>query len=134
VYGTYLEEASVILGEDWDASNQSNGDNYQGPTIEGLTYQAFIGPEWINGPGILAPPKHSLLCNPDIYAGDNRTFNPALASFRIMQAISVGVGGETDITPANAPLLRRQGGPMSFPLRFSPVPILSRRLPTTTTT
>jgi hypothetical protein len=114
VYGTYIAEASVLLGEDWDATSDPDNKFYQGPTIVNVMYQAFIPPD--NVPG---PPDSS--CTSVVYAGDNRVtstgapiFIPTLGSFRAMQAISVGVGGYTSIYPANAPPAEATGWTFNF--------------------
>lgn len=96
VWGTYIAEASVILGQSYDVSNNTANSTLQGPSITTAMYQNFIPPDWVPGPG-------SPSCFSDIYAGDNRTFNPYLASFRAMQAISMGIGGLMSVNQSNAP-------------------------------
>ena len=106
VYGTYIAEASVIVGESYDSTNNQST-NYQGPAVETILYQSFIAPDWING-----PPASG--CTNDIYAGDNRGNDPNLASYRAMQAITVGVGGYTGINEINAPPAQATGWTYQF--------------------
>lgn len=95
VYATYIQEASVVLGESYDSSNNTENSNVQGPSVTTVSYQAFIPTDYAPGPGILDPSPNT--CPNDIYAGDNRTFDPSLESYRAMQFISVGVGGMTSV-------------------------------------
>lgn len=88
VWGTYLAEASVVLGETYDSSSNNTNSNLQGPVTDSALFQSFIPPDYVDGPGITQ-------CTPDIYAGDNRGFNPALGSYRAMQGVTVGIGGYT---------------------------------------
>jgi hypothetical protein len=95
VYGLYIAEAAAVLGESYNSTNASNGD-YQGPAMESILYQAFIPPDWVTGPPAVSCPNN-------IFAGDNRGFNPLLGSYRVMQGIAVGIGGLTTINlPAQA--------------------------------
>jgi hypothetical protein len=115
VYGTYLAEAQVLLGESFDSQNYST--NYQGPTAQTITYQAFIPPNNVPGP----PPAANLSCVSAVYAGDNRTtasgtaaFNPQIGSYRGLQQVSVGVGGLTSITSTTAPPIDIAGYSFAF--------------------
>ena len=106
VYGAYIAEASIVLGQDFDASNDPTKD-YQGQAVETVLYQAFIPVD--NVPG---PPAAN--CSSVVYAGDNRGFSPNLKSFRAMQQISVGIGGYTLINPSNAPPAEATGWTYQF--------------------
>ena len=90
-YDIYITEAAVIIGQSFDSQDNQTA-NYQGPAVETILYQVFIAPDWIQGPGLPT-------CPYDIYAGDNRGFNPLLSSYRGFQALSVGVGGLTLYVP-----------------------------------
>lgn len=113
VYAYYIAEASVLVGEDWSAGEDTYGKNFQGPNVMNVMYQAFIPPDYVYGP--------PASCFPNVYAGDNRIssngspiFMPDLGSFRAMQAISVGVGSYTGISPANAPPVQATGWSYEF--------------------
>ena len=127
VYATYITEASVILGEDYDTSSDSEEQNFQGPTTETVIYQNFIPPDYVYGPPLSTCPN-------SIYAGDNRVtstgapaFNPAIGSYRALQAISVGVGGLTNVNPSNAPPAQATG----FTYRFSNAVLVNNQIPPT---
>lgn len=107
VWGTYIEEASVILGESYDSTDNNGNSALQGPSITTASYQAFIPSDWVPGPG-------ALTCLSDIYAGDNRTFNPNISSYRAMQALQMGIGGLTSVNATNAPPAEATGWSYEF--------------------
>lgn len=107
VYGTYIEEASVIVGETYDSDDDNGNSALQGPSITTASYQAFIPTDWVPGPG-------SPTCLNDIYAGDNRSFNSAITSYRAMQAIQMGIGGLTSVNSTNAPPAEATGYSYEF--------------------
>jgi hypothetical protein len=96
VFGTYVAEASVILGEDYD-SGQNNPGNYTGPSEINNLYQAFIAPDYVSGPTAAS-------CFSNVYAGDNRGLNPQGGPFRGFQQVVLEVGGLTGVSipPAQA--------------------------------
>jgi hypothetical protein len=105
----YVVEASVVLGQSYDSTN-SQVYNYGGPEAVTVLYQNFIPTDYAPGP----PPIMQTLCYPDIYLGDNRTFNPALGSYRAFQAVSAGVGGLTTINSSTAPPIQATGFTYEF--------------------
>jgi hypothetical protein len=105
----YVAVASIVLGQSYDSTNSQVG-TYIGQETVTVLYQTFIPPAWVPGPA--APLQTN--CYPDIYLGDNRSWNPALASYRAFQQISVGVGGETDVNPFNAPPAQDTGWTYEF--------------------
>lgn len=110
VYGTYLAEASAILGESYDSTDNNSNAAVQGPAITTASYQAFIPTDWVPGPGIPS-------CFNDIYAGDNRGFNSAITSYRAMQSIQMGIGGLTSVTSQNAPPVEATGYSNEFSVK-----------------
>lgn len=109
VWGLYVAEASALVGQSYDSSNNTGNTNFQGPSIETALYQTFIPDDWVQGPGL---PQ----CSPDIFAGDNRGFSPQLESYRAMQAISMGIGGFTGVDETNAPPAQATGTTFEFSL------------------
>ena len=86
-------------------------------------YQDFIPLDFAYGP--TAPLQTN--CFPDIYAGDNRTWNPALGSFRAFQQVSLGVGGDVSVNPFNYPPAQETG----FTYEFSPNVLVGGAIPDT---
>lgn len=123
VYGTYLEEASVVLGESYDSTDNNANSALQGPSITTASYQSFIPPAWIYGP----PTSGCPLLQTVIYAGDNRGFDPTLESYRLLQAISLGIGGLTSVYPANAPPVESTG----WTYQFSSAVLQNNQIPPT---
>lgn len=91
VYDTYVQEASIIIGESYDSQNDTENANIEGPSVTTVEYQGFIPNDYVPGPGLPG-------CPSDVYAGDNRTFDPYSGSYRAMQTIDVGIGGLTSVT------------------------------------
>ena len=94
VYGTYLQEASVLLGETYSVLNHNTPNSGAGTgnaRAFSVLYQAYIPNEWVYGA------SDGIDCaNPTrIYQGDNRGPSVNLGSYRAFQQITLGVGGLT---------------------------------------
>ena len=76
-------------------------------------YQAFIPPDYVNG-----PPG---TCNPNIYSGDNRGLSPTGGSYRALQQVAVGVNG---IVAASTPVQST-----GYTYRFSPSVLQNNLIP-----
>lgn len=123
VWGTYLAEASVVVGQSYDSSNNTANSALQGPSITTASYQAFIPPAWIDGPSTASCPVLQTV----IYASDNRGFDPQIESYRAMQAISMGIGGLTSVTPFTAPPVEATG----WTYQFSSAVLQNNQIPAT---
>ena len=88
----YVKEARVLLGETADSTNNQSLPA-PGPAVLSVLFQQFISPQNVAGPTIAGINFAGNPCNPDVYAGDNRGFNPALGSYRAFQQAMVPVGG-----------------------------------------
>jgi hypothetical protein len=93
VWGTYIAEASVLLGETYSVLNHNTPNSGAGTgnaRAFSVMYQTYIPDEWIYGPtDAVCPDPHK------IYQGDWRQSNPNLGSYRTFQQITLGVGGLT---------------------------------------
>lgn len=94
VYGTYIAQASVLLGETYSVLNHNTPNSGAGTGVArafSVLYQAYIPNEWIYGAsdslGCVDPRR--------IYQGDNRGPSVNLGSYRAFQQITLGVGGLT---------------------------------------